>query len=186
MNKVLIKTKYDVKLFERFYFFNLFKKSVSVYFFILAGVFSIYLAISNTRNPDATSMNTTIAWVFSAIILGSIPAFTYGRIRTVLSKTAKERGDSLEVIEITKPKIARLVEGISKKIVLGWEDFDSIYEYKDYIYMYMDRDRGLVFAKDTIVEGDIETFRKLAMNNLRPNKKGKVKYFIKYKENKNA
>jgi hypothetical protein len=24
------------------------------------------------------------------------------------------------------------------------------------------------------------------MNNLRPNKKGKVKYFIKYKENKNA
>ena len=48
--------------------------------------------------------------------------------------------------------------------------------------MYIDRDQGLIFSKDGIVEGDIETFRKLAMNNLRPGKKGKVRYFKKFKE----
>ncbi|NLD25905.1 MAG: YcxB family protein [Acholeplasmataceae bacterium] len=181
MDKVLIKTKYDAKLFERFYYFNLFRKSASIYFFILAGALSIYLAIVNTQNPDATPMNTVIAWTFSAIILASLPAFTFGRIKATVRKTLKERGDTLEIIEITKPKIVRMIEG-SKKIILGWEHFDSVYEYKDYIFMFIDRDRGLVFSKDSIVEGDIETFRKLAKNYLKPNKRGKIRYYMNFKE----
>lgn len=181
MDKVLIKTKYDAKLFEKFYYFNLFRKSASIYFFILAGALSIYLAIVNTNNPDATPMNTVIAWTFSAIILGSLPAFTFGRIKATVRKTAKERGDTLEIVEISKPKITRTIEG-SKKIVLGWENFDSVYEFKDYIFMYIDRDRGLVFSKESFAEGDIETFRKLAMNNLKPSKKGKIRYFKNFKE----
>jgi hypothetical protein len=40
----------------------------------------------------------------------------------------------------------------------------------------------LIFKKESITEGDVETFRKLAMRNMRPGRRGKVRYFIKFKE----
>jgi hypothetical protein len=185
MEKVIIKSKFDKKLFTRFLYFNLFRKSVSIYFFIMAAALSIYLAIKTTTSPDVSGSSITIYWVFSVILLSSLPAFTFGRINTTVNKFSKERGESLEIIELTKPKIVRFIEGVQGKAVVGWEHFDSIYEYKDYIYMYIDRDRGLVFNKESIVEGDIGTFRKLAMNNMRPGKKGKIKYFKRFKEESN-
>lgn len=182
MDKVFIKSKFNRKLYTRFFYFNLFQKSASIYFFILAALLSLYLAINVTLNPDADQTSITIYWLFSIFLLSGLPAFTFGRINATVNKLEKERGESLEIIEISKPKIVRFIEGVQGKVVLGWERFDSIYEYKDYIYMYIDRDQGLIFSKDGIVEGDIETFRKLAMNNLRPGKKGKVRYFKKFKE----
>ncbi|HEY8395514.1 MAG TPA: YcxB family protein [Bacilli bacterium] len=184
MEKVLIKNKFDRKLYIRFLYFNLFKKSASVYFFILAAILSLYLAITVTNNPDATVASKTIYWIFSIFLLSSLPAFTIGRIGATVKNLQKERGEKLEIIEITKPKIVRFIEGVQGKAVLGWEYFDSIYEFEDYVYMYIDRDQGLVFKKESIVEGDIETFRKLAMKNLRPGKKGKIRYFKKFKEEK--
>lgn len=184
MEKVFIKSKFNRKLYTKFFYFNLLQKSVSIYFFFLAALLSLYLAINVTVNPDADNTSTTIYWLFALFLLSGLPAFTYGRISATVKKIEKELGDKLEIIEISKPKIVRFVEGVQGKVVLGWENFDSVYEYKDYIFMYIDRDRGLVFTKDSILDGDLETFRKLAMNNLRPGKKGKVRYFKRFKEEK--
>ncbi|MDD3999349.1 MAG: YcxB family protein [Bacilli bacterium] len=185
MDKVFIKSKFDRKLYSKFFYFNLFRKSASIYFFLLAAILSIYLAVKASQSPETTGINTTIYWVFSIILISTLPAFTFGRITATVNKFAKERATSIEIIEISKPKIVRFVEGVQGKTVLGWENFNSVYEYRDYVFMYIDRDRGLIFNKADITEGDMEIFRKLAMNNLAPGKKGKVRYFTKFKEEKN-
>jgi hypothetical protein len=50
--------------------------------------------------------------------------------------------------------------------------------------MYIDKDRGLIIKKDDIVEGSPEILRKLAQNNLKPNRRGKVKFKQLFKEEK--
>jgi len=182
MEKVLIKSKFDRKLYKRFLYFNVFVKSVSVYFFIAAALLSLYLSINVTLNADASQTNKSIYWVFTIFLFSSLPAFTVGRIIGTVNKLEKEREGKLEIIEITKPKIVRFIEGAQGKVVLGWEHFESIYEYRDHVYICIDRDQGLIFKKESITEGDVETFRKLAMRNMRPGRRGKVRYFIKFKE----
>ncbi|HHZ11161.1 MAG TPA: YcxB family protein [Acholeplasmataceae bacterium] len=182
MDKVLIKNRFDRNLYKKFLYFNIFVKSASIYFYIAGVVLSLYLAIAVTRNPDANETSKIIYWVFTTFLFFSLPGFTVGRIIGTVNKLERDREGKLEIIEVTKPKIVRFIEDKQGKIVLGWEQFESVYEFTDYVFMCIDRDQGLVFSKESIVEGDIETFRKLAMKNMRPDKKGKARYFIKYKE----
>ena len=186
MDKILVKSEYDEKLHRRFYFFHMFRKSFSVYFLFLAIALAIYLAVKATINyTEETSMtNLYIAWGFAALIIGMVPTFTFGRINAIIRQNKKERGDRLEIIEITKAKIVRFIEGAEGKAVLGWEHFESVYETKKCFYMYIDKDRGLVINKVDIIEGSVEVFRKLVQNNLKPNQRGKVKFKQLFKEEK--
>ncbi|MCK9536181.1 MAG: YcxB family protein [Bacilli bacterium] len=178
MDKILIKSEYDEKLHRRFYLFHMFRKSFSVYFLLLAIVLALYLAVKATMNySEETSMtNLYIAWGFAALIIGTVPTFTFGRVNAIIRQNKKERGDRLEFIEITKAKIVRFIEGIEGKAVLGWEHFESVYETEKCFYLYIDKERGLVIDKNDIVEGSVEALRKLVQNNLKPNQRGKIKF----------
>ena len=184
MNKVVVKSRYNKKYHYKFYSFHLLRKSSSIYLFLIAGALSIYLAISNTVSPESTPASKAISWGLVMFILFSIPFFSYGRIKGIIKRNEKERQDSVEIMEFTKYKITRFIENVEGKAVLGWEHFESIYEFEDYFLMYIDSDRGLVVVKEDIVEGSPEVFEKLARDNMRPNKKGKINYKKMYKENK--
>jgi hypothetical protein len=140
-----------------------------------AGILSIYLAIANTVS-GAQPNQIIFSWVFAVLLCIAMPVITFGKIKGIVWRTKKQRGDLIEIIEITKAKITRVLEGNKEKAVLGWENFDSIYETEDCFYMYIDQDRGLVIPKADIVEGSADIFRKLAMNNLKKDKKGKPKF----------
>jgi hypothetical protein len=118
------------------------------------------------------------------LVLGMVPTFTFGRINAIIRENRKQRGERIEIIEITKAKIVRFIEGLEGKAVLGWEHFESVYELKNCFYLYIDKDRGLIVKKDDIVEGSPEILRKLAQNNLKPNRRGKVKFKKLYKDEK--
>lgn len=185
MDRVIVKSKYNKKYHYRFYYFHMFRKSASIYLFLLAGLLSIYLAIANTVGEDISSRNRATAWAFVIVIFISIPSFTIGRIRGIVKKNEKDRKDNYEIIEFTKAKITRIIENIEGKAIVGWENFESVYELKDIYLMYVDKDRGLVVPKADIVEGSTEIFEKLVRNNLKPDKKGKVKFIKVYKEKDN-
>ena len=182
MDKVLIKSKYNKKYHYKFYSFHMLRKSASVYLFLIAGLLSIYLAITNTLSAEVSSTSKATSWGFVILIFFSIPFFSIGKIRGILKRSEKIREGNYEIIEMTKYKITRFIENIDSKVVLGWEDFESVYEFKDYYLMYIAKERGLVIPKEDIVEGSPEIFEKLARNNLKPNKKGKINYFKKYKD----
>lgn len=185
MDKVIIKSKYNEKLHKRFYKFHMFRKSASIYFFLLSAVLSVYLAVANTINPEATPTTIAISWGFSVILLAALPAFTLGKIRGIVKHSMKDRGSTLEILEFTKFKITRFIEGFEGKLILGWEDFESVYELEDCFYFYIDREQGIVVLKDDIVEGNVDILRKLITNNLKPNPKGKIKFKKMYKEKAN-
>jgi len=181
MDKVVIKSKYNEKFHSGFYKFHMFRKSASIYFFLLALAFSIYLAVQTSLDPKSDPNEILISWGLTILLLGAIPIFTFGKVRAIVRQTKKDRGDNIEIIEITKYKIVRKIEGDSGKIVLGWEDFESVYEVEKCFYMYIDKDRGLVIPKEDIIDGNVEVLRKLVTNNLKPNRKGKSKYKKMYK-----
>jgi hypothetical protein len=111
-----------------------------------------------------------------------IPVFLLGKIFQVIKQNKKERGESLELMEFTKAKIVRRIEGQEGKAVLGWEQFESAYEMLDCFYFYIDKDRGLVIVKADITEGSVALLRKLIQQNFPKNKKGKAKYSKMYKD----
>ncbi|MFA6721813.1 MAG: YcxB family protein [Bacilli bacterium] len=185
MDKILVKSKYDEKMHRKFYLFHMFRKSYSIYFLFIAVALAFFLAIrASLKVTDATDINLYIIWGFTALVLGMVPTFTFGRINAIIRQNRKERGDRLEIIEITKAKIVRFIEGLEGKAVLGWEYFESVYETETCFYMYIDKDRGLIIKKDDIVEGSPEILRKLAQKNLKPNRRGKVKFKQLFKEEK--
>ena len=178
MDRVILKSKYNEKLHKRFYLFHMFRKSFSVYFLFLAIGLSIYLAIKTTIKYDLESSKTNfyIAWGLAIMFISMVPTFTFGRINSIIRQNKKARGERLEIIEITKAKIVRFIEGVDGKSVLGWEHFESVYELKECFLMYIDKDRGLVLNKNDFEEGTVEMLRKLIQNNLKPNRRGKIKF----------
>lgn len=185
MDRVVVKSKYDEKMHRKFFLFHMFRKSFSVYFLFVAMILAFYLAIRTSWNAAAMkAINVYIAWGFAMLVLGMVPTFTFGRINAIIRENRKQRGERIEIIEITKAKIVRFIEGLEGKAVLGWEHFESVYELKNCFYLYIDKDRGLIVKKDDIVEGSPEILRKLAQNNLKPNRRGKVKFKKLYKDEK--
>ncbi|MGD9605403.1 MAG: YcxB family protein [Bacilli bacterium] len=182
MDKVVVKSQYNQKFHFKFYYFHMFRKSASFYFYLLAGALALYLAIQNTIDESASVTNIMISWGFAVLIFLMIPVFLIGKVFQVVKQSKKERGEALELMEFTKAKIVRRIEGQENKAILGWEQFESAYEMVDCFYFYIDKDRGLVIVKADIVEGDVELFRKLINQNFPKNKKGKAKFQIMYKE----
>lgn len=185
MDKVIIKSKYNKKYHYKFYTFHMLRKSASIYFFIIAAILSIYLAVTNTLSSDLSPTNKATSWAFVILIFISIPFFTIGKIRGIVKKSEKDRQDNYEIIEFTKFKITRIIENVEGKSVLGWEHFESVYEFEEFFLMYIDKERGLVITKADMIEGNPKLFEKLVLNNLKPNKKGKVSFKKMYKEKTN-
>ena len=186
MDKVVVKSKYNKKYHYKFYTFHMLRKSSSIYIFLIAAIVSIYLAIINTLNSELSSQNKATSWAFVILIFISIPFFTIGKIRGIVKKNEADRKDNYEVIEFTKYKITRFIENVEGKSIVGWENFESVYEFEEYYLMYVDRDRGLVIPKADMVEGDSKIFEKLVRNNLKPDKKGKINFKKMYKEKTNG
>lgn len=184
MDKVIIRSKYNKKYHFKFYSFHILRKSATIYIFLVAGVLSMYLAIKNSLTQDLSLTNKLTAWAFVLLIFATIPSFMISKIKGITKRNEKERKDNYEVIEFTKFKITRYIENVEGKAVVGWEHFESVYEFKEYYLMYVDKDRGLVVPKADIIEGDTKLFEKLARNNLKPNKKGKVNFKKMYKDKK--
>lgn len=183
MDKVIVKSKYNKKFHYKFYTFHMLRKSSSIYIFFMAAIVSIYLAITNTMSSELSPENKATSWAFVILIFISIPFFTIGKIRGIVKRNEKERKDNYEVIEFTKFKIIRFIENVEGKSVVGWENFESVYEFEEFYLMYVDKDRGLVIPKADMIEGNPKLFEKLVLNNIKPNKKGKVNFKKMYKEN---
>ena len=183
MDKVLIKSLYNEKNHRGFYIFHMFRKSYSVYLFIIAALASIYITISFTlNNPEAKQADLMIYWTFSLMVIIFVPSITIGKIKGIVRTQKKQRGDSYELIEVTKYKIIRKATNDDKKYIFGWEQFESAYEVEDCVYLYIDKERGLILDKKDIVEGDLQTLRKLLNNNIKKDKKGKPRFKIMYKD----
>lgn len=185
MDRVVVKSKYNKKYHYKFYLFHLFRKSSFIYFVAIAGILSLYLAITNTLSTESTTASKATSWAFVVIIFTTIPFFSIGRIRGIIKRVEKDRKDGYEVLEFTKNKITRVIDYVDGKSIVGWDIFESVYEFEDYYLMYVDSDKGLVVIKSDIIEGDTETFEKLAKKYMKPNKKGKVNFKKMYKEKKN-
>ena len=178
-NKVVAKSKYDKVLHERFYRFHIFRRSYTIYFLFALAAFILYIAIKNTVN-GAKGAELVAVWLITAMTIMMTPIIMSFRVSSSVRKERKERGDSEEILEFTKDKILRKVNN-EGKFVVGWYNVEGIYEVKDAFYIYVTEDMGLVVRKDSIIEGDAKTLRKLAMNNLKPGKKGKIPFKKMYK-----
>ena len=180
MNKVVIKGLYDSKIHKKFFLFHMFRRSFSIYFTFMLAAFVTYIAIKQTLANPNDSATIISVWVLTAATIILTPGIMLFRVTSATKKEAKERGETVEIIEFTKDKIERRISGTSK-IVLGWNNIDTIYEVKEAFLIYLIEDQGLVVKKSDITEGDVEFLRKLIKNNMKPNKKGKIAYKKTYK-----
>jgi hypothetical protein len=184
MDKVIAKTKYDRKQHKEFYLFHMFHRNSSTYFVIVISLFIIGLAVYNTIISKGDFSKVMFLWVFAAFSIMITPLLMISRINNIVKKETIERKESTDTIEVTKVKITRSTTITEGKAVIGWNQIDCVCETKDYIYIYTGPSEGIFIVKADIIEGSVELFRKLAQNNMKPNRKGKVKYKKYFKENK--
>lgn len=184
MDKVIAKTKYNRKQHKQFYIFHMFHRNASTYFVIIISLFVVGLAVYNTILAKGDISKVLLLWVVASFSLMITPLLMVSRINNIVKKETLERLDSIDTIEVTKVKITRSTSITEGKAVIGWHQIDSVCETKDYIYIYTGPTEGIFIVKKDIVEGSVELFRKLAENNMKPNRKGKVKYKKYFKENK--
>ena len=183
-NKVVTRSGYDANIHKRFYTFHIFRRSYTIYLLLGLAAFVLYIAIKNTitykSNPEASQTTLLAIWLIASMTILMTPMIMSFRVFSSVRKEKKERGDSIEVLEFTKDKVLRKIEN-GGKFVVGWYNIDGVYEVKDAFYFYITDDMGLVVKKDSIIEGDVETLRKLITRNLKPGKKGKIPYKKAYK-----
>ncbi len=180
-NKVVVESKYRKDLHRSFYLIHMFRRSLSIYFIFLLAAFVIYMAVKQTIATPTETKTIISVWVLSFATVMITPMIMFFRISSATKREAEARKDTVEILEITKDKILRKINNESK-LTLGWYNVDTIYETEEAFFIYINDDQGLVVAKDGIVKGDSELLRKLAMNNLKPNKKGKVPFKKIYKD----
>lgn len=184
MDKLVAKSKYSKKSHKDFYLFHLIYKSSSTYFLIILTLALVGLGIFNTISSlnSGKIINIIILWSLIVFTLSLTVVQMFSRINKTIKKEAETREDSIEVIEINKNIIIRRIENVSGREVIGWEEVNAIYETKNYIFVYTFSDEGFLIVKEDIIEGSVEGFRNLATNKLPKNRRGKVKYKIKYKD----
>ena len=139
-----------------------------------------FVAITSTFNKDFTIKEETgsivFSWVMFGFSLSIIPILIITRINNVVKQETPERVASTEKIEVTKIKFTRSNDQIEGKSVFGWRDIQQVCETDKYFYIYLSEENGVFIVKDEIIEGDVETFRKMAEANLKKDKKGKLPY----------
>lgn len=184
MNKIVVRSQYSKKMHLAFYKFHMFRKSTKIYFIMLIGVFTLYLAIRYSLSAEMDSTNLMIVWSLAAFSILLTPIIMITRTSSIVRQEANERKDTLEILEITKDRILRKVEKAGG-VAIGWYNVNGVYETKDSFYFYLSAEQGLVIVKKDIVTGDVESLRNMITKNLKPNKKGKVLYKKCFKEKNN-
>jgi len=181
MDKIISQSKYSRKQHKDFYTFHLLKRSGTVKFLAAIVVLMLFVAITSTFNKDFTikkdEINSIVfSWIMFAFSLSIIPILIITRINNVVKKETPERIKSTEKIEVTKIKFVRSNDQIEGKAVFGWRDIQTVCETDKYFYIYLSDENGVFIVKEDIIEGDVESFRKLAETNLKRDKKGKIPY----------
>lgn len=184
MNKVISKTKYDRKQHRKFYLFHMFHRNSSTYFVIIVSLVIVGFAVYNTIIAKGDPQQVMFLWMLAAFTIMITPLMMISRINGIVKRETAERKEAVDTIEVTKVKITRSTSITEGKSVVGWHQIDAICETKDYIYIYTGQSEGIFIVKDDIVEGSVELFTKLAESNMKPNKKGKIKYKKYFKEKK--
>lgn len=180
MERVISQSKYNRKQHKDFYMFHVIRKSGTAKFSALLIVFMLFIALNSTFNKDFTIKESTssiiFSWVMFAFSLSIVPIIVISRVNNVVKQETPERRESTEKIEVSKIKFTRSNDKIEGKIVFGWNEVESICETDKYFYIYLSQDNGVFIVKEDIIEGDVETFRKMAEANLKKDKKGKLPY----------
>jgi len=172
MERIVSKTKYSRKEHKKFYLFHLFHRTSSIYFMLVMVVLLAAMTAYNVYKGE----NVTFVLVMFGITCGMIPFLIINKINEVVKQETPERLKSTDTIEVTKHKITRSNDIISGKAVVGWNNLDCVCENDEFFYLYLANTSGLFIKKADIIEGSIEDFRELALNNLLPGKNGKVPY----------
>ena len=180
MDKIISQSKYNRKQHKDFYTFHLINKSGTIKFLAVIIVLMLFVAITSTFDKDFKIKEETgsivFSWVMFGFSLSIIPILIITRVNNVVKQETPERIKSTEKIEVTKIKFTRSNDQIEGKSVFGWRDIQSVCETDKYFYIYLSEDNGVFIVKDDIIEGDVETFRKMAEANLKKDKKGKLPY----------
>ena len=150
---------------------------------MLIGVFTLYLAIKYSTSAEMDPTNLMIIWALAAFSILLTPVIMMTRTGTIVRQEAKERLETVELLEITKDRILRKVENAGS-VVTGWYNINSVYETKDAFYFYLSAEQGLVLVKKDIITGDVDSLREMITKNLKPNKKGKIPFKKYFKEKK--
>lgn len=180
MDKVISQTKYNRKQHKEFYLFHLTRRSGTIKLLAFIVIVMLIIAITNTFDSgfkikeDTSSM--MFSWIMFAVSLSFTPILIISRVNNVVKQETPERLKSTEKIEVTKMKFTRSNDCIGGKSVFGWTDIQMICETEKYFYVYLQEDNGIFIVKEDIIEGDVELFKKMAMANLKKNKKGRPLY----------
>lgn len=168
MDKVVAQIKYNRKEHKKFYLFHLTHRSNTL---TIIGILIVALGGLTIYN---VSKNQSV--IFSLVMFGAacgvFPFVIISKINQVVKQETPERARSTDTIEITKHKIIRSNDMVSGKAVIGWNNLECVCENDNYFYFYTTNETGLFIKKDSIIEGDIETVRELALANLKKGKKG--------------
>ena len=101
---------------------------------------------------------------------------------TSASKDKKKRGNQIELYEISKEKITRGVEGMSKKYVVNWMTISSVVKTNEAFYFFTTEEEAFIIAKSGLMEGTFESLRHMIYTYMPMNKKGVSEFIIKDKE----
>lgn len=187
MERIVSKTPYNRNDHKKYYKFHMFHRSKSFYFFIVVMLFFVGWTIYNTIIiQDVKDLKSLIlSWALTIFTAFLVPLMIVYQVNSIVKRESKERLESIDIITVTKDKIQKNNSSSEGKVVIGWKQVESIYENKEFIYIYTGPQQGIFIKKADIIEGDVETFRKIAKDNMRKNSRGKVKYRIIYRENQN-
>ena len=180
MDRITSQTKYNRKQHKEFYLFHLTRRSGTIKLLAFIVIVMLIIAIANTFDSgfkikeDTSSM--MFSWIMFAVSLSFTPFLIISRVNNVVKQETPERLKSTEKIEVTKMKFTRSNDCIGGKSVFGWTDIQMICETEKYFYVYLQEDNGIFIVKEDIIEGDVELFKKMAMANLKKNKKGRPLY----------
>ena len=172
MDRVITKTKYSRKENKKFLMFYMLHKQLTIYFMFGFIVLLTVLTVINVLSGQSPLFSI----IMLALTLGLTAFMFVSKLNDVVKNETPEKIKSTDTIEITKYKFTRSNDVISGKAIFGWNNVDSICETDDFIYIYNSDNTGIYLKKADIVEGTVEDFRKLAMNNMPKNKKGKLNY----------
>jgi hypothetical protein len=172
IDRVISKTKYNRGEHKKFYLFHLFHRTQTLYFMFALIIFLLVLTIVNV----AKQQNVVFSCIMFGVTCAMVPILIISKINQVVKQETPERVKSTDTIEVTKSKITRSNDVTSGKAVVGWNNIDCVCENDKFIYIYLTDQSGLFIKKEDIVEGDVETFRKLAINNMKVDKRGRILY----------
>ena len=172
IDRIISKTKYNRSEHKKFYMFHLFHRTQTLYFMFALIIFLLVLTIVNISKQQ----NVVFSCVMFGVTCAMVPILIISKINQVVKQETPERVKSTDTIEVTKSKITRANDVTSGKAVIGWNNIDCVCENDEFIYIYLVDQSGLFIKKVDIVEGSAELFRKLAINNMKVDKKGRVLY----------